>query len=215
MIQPFSSEKRLQAVGALMDRAAVYRGISAKSGLVAGLLSLGSATVIYLNGEGHIDLGRRIHGRDFAEIWIGVLVASIVATVFFLRPEARRNGRSFFSTELQLVLNHIVPYLLVPAVFTAWFFGTGYLGGQELNLVVVWIAFYGLILLSMSFFAPRSIVLLGWTFLLTSIAVPLVRDAMEDRFSFDIPNFLMGLTFGFYHLVYAAFNWPRKSARSQ
>jgi hypothetical protein len=215
MIEPSSSEERLRAVGTLMERASVYRGLSAKSGLLAGLLSLCSATVIYLNGEGHISLGRRIHGRDFAAIWIGVLLLSIIATIGFLGRDARRNGRSLFSAELQSVVNQIVPYLLVPAVFTVWFLGTGYLGGEELNLVVVWIAFYGLVLLSMSLFAPRSLSLLGWVFLLTSIAVPLVRDSMEDRFSFDIPNFLMGLTFGFYHLVYAALNWPRRLVARQ
>ena len=211
MLNPSSPETRLNSVRALIERAAIYRAVSAKAGLVAGLLSLGTTILIYLNREGRIDLGLRIRGREFAMLWIGVLLVSLLITVHFLGAEARRNGRSFFSTELQLVAAQIAPYLLVPAVFTAWFFGTGYLGGQELNLAVVWIAFYGLILLSISLFAPRSLSLLGWIFLLTSLAVPLFIQTMEERFSFDIPNFLMGLTFGVYHLVYSALNWPRRS----
>ena len=212
MLNPSSPETKLTSVRALMERAAIYRAISAKAGLIAGLLSLVMATLIYLNREGRIDLGLRIRGREFAMLWIGVLIVSLLMAILLLGAEARRNGRSFFSAELQLVAAQFAPYLLVPAFFTAWFFGTGYLGGQELNLAIVWIAFYGLILLSISFFAPRSLGLLGWIFLLTSITVPLFIQTMEERFSFDIPNFLMGLTFGFYHLVYSGLNWPRRSS---
>ena len=212
MLNSSLPEAKLAAIRSLLERAAIYRAASAKSGLTAGLLSLATAGLIYLNQEGRVDLGLRIRGREFAMVWIGVLLASLVIAIFFLAAEARRNGRSFFSAELQLVAAQIAPYLLVPSVFTAWFFGTGYLGGQELNLAVVWIACYGLILLSISFFAPRSLTLLGWLFLLTSIAVPLFVETMEERFSFDIPNFLMGLTFGVYHLVYSALNWPRRSS---
>ena len=61
-------------------------------------------------------------------------------------------------TRLKFVLSGIAPYLLIPGAFTTWFFGTGYLGGTELDLVVVWIASYGLVLVSTATFAPRSVV---------------------------------------------------------
>lgn len=205
-------EERLRTIRTLAEGAPLYRAITARGALVAGSLSILSAAIVYLNDEGRINLGRTIRARDFATIWIDVMVVSIVTVIFFLWSEARRNGRPFFSGELQLVLNQIAPCLLIPAAFTAWFLGTGYLGAQELNLVVVWIAFYGLTLLSLSIFAARSLVLLGWAFLLTSLAVPVTINTIETYFSFNVPNVLMGLTFGIYHLIYATLNWPRKAA---
>ena len=203
-------DERLRALRTLMERAVIYRAVSVRCALVAGFLSVISAAIIYLNDEGRIALGRTVRSRDFVTIWIDVLFVSIVTAIFFLWSEARRSGRAFFSTELKIVLGQIAPYLLIPAAFTAWFFSTGYLGAQELNLVVVWMAFYGLTLLSMLIFAPRPIVLLGWAFLLTSLAVPVALDAIEHYFSFNVPNVLMGLTFGVYHLIYAALNWRRR-----
>jgi hypothetical protein len=64
-------------------------------------------------------------------------------------------------------------------------------------------------LLSTAVFAPRSLALLGWAFLLTSLSVPVFSDAIDDRVG-SVPTVLMGVTFGLYHLIYAAFNWPRK-----
>ena len=205
-------EERLRIIRALLERAPVYRAVAARCALVAGSLSILSAAIIYLNDEGSINLGRTIRSRGFATIWIDVILISIVTTIFFFWSEARRSGRPFFSAELQLVLNQIAPCLIIPAAFTAWFLGTGYLGAQELNLVVVWISFYGLTLLSVSIFAPRSLALLGWAFLLTSLAVPVTINAIETYFSFNVPNVLMGMTFGLYHLIYAALNWTRTPA---
>ena len=97
---------------------------------------------------------------------------------------------------------------MIPAAFTGWFLTTGYLGAAEQDLVVVWIAFYGLMLLSTALFAPRSLALLGWAFLLTSLSVPVFSDIIDNRVG-GVPTVLMGVTFGLYHLIYAALNWPR------
>ena len=203
-------EERVQVIRTVMERAASYRAISARCALVAGFLSTLSAAVIYLNEETRFTLGRSIRPRDFATIWVDVLLVSVATTIFFIWLEARRSAWPFFSAELRLVLGQIAPYLLIPAAFTGWFFSTGYLGAQELNLVVVWIAFYGLSLLSTALLAPRSLVLLGWAFLLTGLSVPVITNLFESNFSFSIPNVLMGVTFGLYHLIYAVCNWPRK-----
>jgi hypothetical protein len=113
---------------------------------------------------------------------------------------------------MRLALRAILPCLLIPAAVTIWFFQTGYLGNQELFLVVVWTGFYGLALLSTNLFAPRSLVLLGWAFLLSSLTVPALDRAMEMDFFGDIPDLAMGVTFGLYHLVYAVCAWSTKGA---
>ena len=135
----------------------------------------------------------------------------MVVSLFLLAREAQRSGHPFLSAEFKLALNQLKPFPIIPAAFTGWFFTTGYLGAQDLKLVVVWITFYGLMLLSTSLFAPRGVVGLGWAFLLTSLSVPVITNSIEGYISINVPNVLNGGTSGVYHLLYAAFNWRRKS----
>ena len=196
------AEQDLRVIRSLMERATVYRAISAPAALVAGLLSILAAGAIYR---------RPVHGRVFAAVWLVVLVFAVVTNAFFIWREARNDGRPFLSSAMRLALRAIAPNLLIPAAVTVWFFTTGYKGAAEQELVVAWIAFYGLALLSTGLFAPRSLVCLGWAFLLTALALPALRNAVGDLPA-NLPNIAMGITFGLYHLIYAVCAWPRKRA---
>ena len=206
MIDRSSAEEDLRVIRTLMERAATYRAISAPTALVGGLLSLLSAAFI---AKSDLLLGRALRAREFAMIWVVVLALTMIANAFFVSREARNSGRPFISSGMKLALRAIAPTLIVPALFTVWFLKIGYLGGLDLELVAVWTVFYGLALLSTALFAPRSLALLGWAFLLTGVSVPVTANAVEGL-STDIPNFVMGITFGSYHLIYAVFTWPRK-----
>jgi hypothetical protein len=207
MIDRSSAEEDLRVIRTLMERAATYRAISAPTALVGGLLSLLSAAFI---ANSDTLLGRTLRAREFALIWIVVLALTMILNVFFVSREARNSGRPFVSSGMKLALRAIAPTLIVPVIFTVWFLKLGYLSGSELELVTIWIVFYGLALLSTALFAPRSLALLGWAFLLTGVSIPVTADA-ADGLSTDIPNFFMGITFGAYHLIYAVFAWPRKA----
>jgi hypothetical protein len=204
-----TAEENLLVIRQLMERATVYRAVAAPSALVAAILSLLAAGGVYFNNEIRLVLGRTISPREFALLWIVVLVLAVIANAYFLWREAQRDGRPFFSSGMKLALRAIAPNLLIPAAFTVWFFQTGYLGAQELQLVTVWVAFYGLSLLSTSLFAPRSLTILGWAFLLTAVGTPVLGDLI-DRLTDDVPDTIMGLSFGFYHLIYALATWPRR-----
>ena len=207
------AEEDLRVIRSLMERATIYRAISAPTALVAGVLSILSAGVIYLNNDVNLIFGRPVGPREFAAIWIDVLVLALIANGFFVWREAKCSGRPFISPGMKLALRAIAPNLLIPLAFTIWFFKRGYLGGQELELVVIWVVFYGLALLSTALFAPRSLTLLGWAFLLTGIAIPVLINLL-DELAGDVPTVVMGLAFGLYHLVYAASTWPRGAARA-
>jgi hypothetical protein len=206
------AEEDLRVIRSLMERATIYRAISAPTALVAGLLSICAAGAIFLNNETRLNLGFQITSREFAFVWLVVLLISLAVNAFFIRREALRSGRPFISPAMKLALRAIVPCLFIPLAVTVWFFQTGYLGNQELLLVTVWIGFYGLALLSTSLFAPHSLTVLGWAFLLTSVAVPLLDRAIESDFAADIPDLAMGTAFGLYHLIYAACTWSGKGA---
>jgi hypothetical protein len=71
-------------------------------------------------------------------------------------------------------------------------------------------ALYGLALLSTMTFAPRSIVVLGWAFILTSVLIlcvmtPVLVVAVPDRPGLVLEQlgyFAMAGSFGLYHTIY-------------
>ena len=195
----------------LRARASLYRSASAPSALVAGFLSVLAAGGVYCNNEVHMFLARTVRPREFAGLWLIVLGLSIFASAFFLRRESK--GTSLTGADsTRFALLTITPTFLIPALFTIWFFQTGYLGARELELVAVWVAFYGLGLLSTAWFAPRSLVVLGWLFLLSSMSIPVLMN-MIDALTDDVPDTVMGVTFGLYHIAYAIFVWPSRKSR--
>ena len=204
-----TAEQNLGAIRELIERAEIYRAVSARTALIGGVLSILTAGAIYLNDEVTRIWDRPVRPRELAFAWLGVLFLTVTVSVLFLSRSARDSGGVVNSRRMKLALRTIAPYLVIPAAFTGWFLTTGYLGAAEQDLVVVWIAFYGLMLLSTALFAPRSLALLGWAFLLTSLSVPVFSDIIDNRVG-GVPVVLMGVTFGLYHLIYAAFNWARK-----
>jgi hypothetical protein len=201
------AEQDLRAIRSLMERATVYRAISAPAALVAGFLSIFGAATIYLNNQAGNN--RPIQGRAFAGIWLAVLILAAASNGFFIWREAKKDDRPFISSGMKLSLRAIAPNLLIPAAVALWFLISGYKGAAEQELVVAWIAFYGLALLSTALFAPRSLVCLGWAFLLSALALPALKNVVGDLPA-NLPNIAMGITFGVYHLIYAVCAWPRK-----
>jgi hypothetical protein len=145
----------------------------------------------------------------FAEIWLAILVVVLAVNTFFVRRESQNEGRPLLSSGARLALRAIAPCLLIPAATTIWFFKNAEPIDQEI-LVAVWIAFYGLSLLATALFAPRSLVLLGWAFLLSGVVMIFWPKSLGDDPRGLLPNLAMGATFGCYHLVYAICVWSRR-----
>jgi hypothetical protein len=204
-----TTELNLGVIRGLIERGEIYRAVSARAALVGGTLSSLTAVAIYLNDEVTRIWDRPVRPRELVFAWLGVLFLTVIVSGLFLWRATPDSGGLVNSRRKKLALRTIAPYLVVPAAFTGWFLTTGYLGAAEQDLVVVWIAFYGLMLLSTALFAPRSLALLGWAFLLTSLSVPVFSDVIDDRVG-SVPTVLMGVTFGLYHLIYAVLNWSRK-----
>ena len=101
MHAPASAEEDLRVIRGLMERATVYRDISAPSALIAGLLSSAAAGAVYFNNQRQILLGRAIRPREFAGIWLVVLLVSVIASAFFLWHSAKNSGRPFVSSGMR------------------------------------------------------------------------------------------------------------------
>jgi hypothetical protein len=202
MIIRSEAEENLRVIRSLLERATVYRAISAPSALVGGLLSMIAGLVLHV-------LERRHPGSDhehaFLIGWFIVLLLTGVANTVILWRDARRRGDPFFSSGMRLALGALLPNCLAAAVLTFVFWKLGIIT----CLPAFWMLFYGTGLLATSHFAPRSIVLLGWAFLLASfVSFGLLTGG--SNYTLAHANIFMVLTFGGFHLFYAGSTWPRK-----
>jgi hypothetical protein len=200
-MNPAQAEEQLRVIRNLMERATIYRAISAPTALVGGILSIVASVVL-----SDWDTRRFIAG------WLMVLVITLAANTWFIHQKARRESGKIFSPGLRLAIRTALPTLLVAAVFTGsvWV-ETGKVTVPVFVVATVWTLFYGLALLSTATFAPRSLIVLGWAFLISSVLAQLLGDRLSS-FAHYPATFLMSLTFGLYHLVYAVCTWPRKRA---
>ena len=201
------AETHLRAIRLMMERATVYRAISAPIALLGGLLSTSTATAQFLFVRGD--------ALGFFGAWMCVLCLSALANAFFIWRGARLRGEAAVSPAMQLALRSLVPSFLAGTVTS---FCVTLTSGQPLLAVIFWQIFYGVGLLATMNFAPGSLVALGWAFLLSGLAamayffyhtlLPDMGLPMPDR---SVAPLLMGATFGLFHLIYAACVWPRQS----
>ena len=215
------AEEHLRAIRLLMERATIYRAISAPTALVGGLLSSGlaAAMLVWQAGDG----SRNVDAHQYYDAWLLVLLVTLAANTFFIWRGAHRRGEPLVSAGFRLALR---------SVFPAFFAGIAMSGiltvstGISLFPTLMWVVFYGLGLLATMSFAPRSIVVLGWAFLFTGIVafiyllfetyvphleLPLLPDVDLPTPTRFYPAAIMGATFGLYHLAYAACTWPRRT----
>ena len=207
------AEEHLHAIRQLMERATIYRAISAPTALTGGLLSVATAVVMILWQIG--GPGRNVNAYLFFEIWTLVFLVTLAANTLFIWRGAHVRGEPVMSTALKLAVRSIMPNLFAGAAIGACLTVTTNL---PLLAPLFWVIFYGLGLLSTMNFAPRSIVVLGWAFLFSGIAVLiyLMNESVVPDFDLPTPTryfpaALMGVTFGIYHLIYAACAWPSRA----
>ena len=212
--------EHLRIIRSLMERATIYRAISAPTALIGGLSSL-AASMWMLRRAGIIGTGDRAGAfstRDFIGPWLVVLLVTLGANTFFVWREAHRGGRPFFSPGLRLAWRSVIPSILIAAAitFVGWRNPSDLEGPTILGLA--WIGCYGVALLSTMTFAPRSLVVLGGSFVFTAVFWLLILSSpalppIEELRGYVGANFAMGLTFGLFHLIYAACSWgPERNA---
>lgn len=204
-MNPSEAEEHLRVIRRLMERATIYRAISAPTALVGGLLSLAVGTVLHFwLGSGttpHSDSGASV----FFGAWCGVLILTGIANTLFLAREARRRGGSFVSPGMQKAFRALLPAFLAAAVVTVCF-----LQGEWYRMLpMVWMIFYGLALLAAAQISPDAIPRLGWAFLIIGLAL-FARCFAGYTDILSAPNLLMACAFGGLHLLYAVFTWSAR-----
>lgn len=186
---------QLTTIRTLLERATIYRAISVPGAAVGGVLALAAAW-----------LSRGMEPRAWLGTWLAVLAMASAFNFFQLAREARRDQRVFFTNGLRLALRGFLPPLLAGSVLGL---GIGDQGDVAVT-AMLWILFYGLGLLAVREFAPLSLARLGIVFFAVGLAcfVVLIFD-LAPSFAVIPPapmlgSTLMGVTFGLFHLGYAA-----------
>lgn len=195
--------ENLRIIRSLMERAHIYRAVSAPAALAGGLMALVAAGVptfhaLTHNGEAMMS------GTAFLWIWYGILGLASALNVFLLARESRQQGQPFITDGMRMALRAIAPPMMVG----------GCVGGGLIVFLdcltlasLIWVLCYGLALLATRSFAPRSINRLGWAFVLAGLALFFGWAAYKDirLLSSDVgpASIVMGFTFGLLHLLYA------------
>lgn len=216
---PTAATEHLATIRRLMERATVYRAISAPGAALAGLLSLlvaGLQIVFHRppsRGAGIVGDSMEDQASAFILPWLAVLATVTIINLWLLWREARRTNEVFYSAGFRTALRQMAPPLVAGGLLTI---GDLAGGRDPIATVIGWLLFYGLALLATSLFAPRSLVGLGAAFFGAGLACITTR-LLGFGFTPAQPNFvwaawmMMG-TFGLFHLLYAAFAWKAPEA---
>jgi hypothetical protein len=194
-----------------MERAHIYRSVSAPAALIGGVLSLAVATYDFeLSGT----WGEHLYVK-FLLSWLAVLVVTGGLNLYLLTREGRSKGDPIISESFRMAFRALLPPLISGGIL-----GCGMIRGEAVVIlgVLIWVICYGLALQATVSFAPRSIIHLARAFLITGqvLAAALLLlgnfpndvpqwliPRMDSHFSLRIASVIMGLTFGLYHLIYA------------
>ncbi len=194
--------ENLRIIRSLMEKAHIYRAVSAPAALTGGTLALVASAwpvshAITNNGSA------TMCDACFLTTWLIILGIASTLNVILLAKEAARRSQPFVSEGMRMALRALMPPMLVGGCI-----GIGLIVFlHNLTLAaLIWILCYGLALLSTASFSPRSLTRLGWAFVITGLLLfftwAMNRDV--DLLSSDLApaSLAMGFTFGLLHVVY-------------
>jgi hypothetical protein len=206
------AEEHLRVIRSLMEKATIYRAISAPTALVGGLASVAWGLLFHFLWRPADGAGGSRCGVAFIIGWGAVLAVTAAANTFLLLGDARRRGDRFISSGMKHALLAMLPPVACGAGLTAFFMRAG----QPYWLPPVWMLCYALGLLATKGFSPRSIPFLGWAFFAAGFgALVILGLPGGEGAAPSAANLLMAATFGLFHLVYAALTWPRGAAGAE
>jgi len=192
--------ENLRVIRSLMEKAHIYRAISAPAALVGGVLALA------LGGYGAytgFSLKTPMEPVVFLAAWHVVLLIAGVMNVVLLAKEAGNRGQSLISDGMRMALRAISPPLVVGGVIGA---GMALAFHNLTMAALIWVVCYGLALLATASFSPRSLIRLGRLFVggglvlfIAWVSFPDIRLLPTDE---GPASLIMALTFGLLHLFY-------------
>lgn len=188
--------EHLRIIRTLMEKATVYRAVSAPTALFGGSLAVLLGGILYgMNAE--------VPTSWVLAIW---LIAFLVINLFhhaLIWMTARCSGESYASPGLRMALKAIAPAMFSGGVISL---ALGFGPARDLvGATAAWVTFYGLALLATSGFSPRSLRWVGFYFALVGTmtwGAHLLSGPWTGWAPQRTSALLMMLTFGLAHLIY-------------
>jgi hypothetical protein len=185
--------EQLRIIRSVMERATIFRALSGETALIGGAAALAAAW----RSEGR-------HYWGFAGWWLGGLALVLAFNVFQIMRMKIAHDRPFWSPGLRMAVRGALPSLIAGG-FLGFLFVRG---DQTQSAACLWILHYGLALLAIREFVPKSMVWLGWAFVLFGVlslaGVAQVIHLPPDWLRILNGSRLMAIAFGGFHLIYGA-----------
>ncbi len=199
MIERSEAEEHLRVIRSLMEKATIYRAISAPGALIGGGLSLAAAAV-----------GVRLARPEVPLVWGAVLIFTTLANLVLLRRDRHEGETGFLTQRMALALRGMLPALLAGGLVVLLEIEGGWAA-----ITSLWTLLYGVSLLAAAHFAPKSICWLGRAFFGAGAGLLAAGTFVFDHWCGSdqvlAAHAIMGCTFGLFHLIYAACTWPRRA----
>jgi len=202
------AEEHLRVIRSLMEKATIYRAISAPGALVGGLLSVLTAGAGWWLAQPAVAMPSALWRFLFP--WLLTLLLTAAINFFFLIRESRAAGQFWVSPRMRAALRAMFPAFMAGGFCLALTQEGGWV-----MIACLWVMLYGVSLLATGHFAPHSLRILGWCFFATGAALLVafgsVLEAGPEPRQILLAHGIMSVTFGGFHLVYAACTWPRQT----
>lgn len=183
--------EQLRVIRAMMERATIFRALSGETALVGGAVSMAVAW-----------FSEKRHGWPWASWWIGGLAIVLFFYVFQLLRKRTAHHRPLWSAGLRTALRGVTPSLIAGGFLGLLFVRSG----NDVAAACMWIVHYGLALLAIREFAPKSMVWLGWAFVTFGVcSLATVTNVIHLDHDWMIhlnSSRLMAISFGGFHLIY-------------
>jgi len=186
--------EQLRVIRTMMERATIFRALSGETALMGGAAALAAAWLS--DGKS---------GWPWADRWLIGLGLVLVFNLIQILRASSAHGRSFWSTGLRTALRGALPSI-VAGGFLGLLFVRAATPEQTKIAASIWILHYGIALLAIREFAPRSMVWLGWAFvcfgLLALAGVTGLNGFLSGTVAKLSGSHLMAIAFGGFHLIY-------------
>ncbi len=187
-------EQDLQLIKRTIKASVRYTNIPPLGYLCSGIFGLAGPALTYLiigaDKAGHPDLLTRTDLLALAGVWIGIMLAALCSSAFFMARRARKRKQAAWNSLSARIFLSQLPVLLVAAILTSALAGYGLVA----MVPALWLLFWGLILFSFFFFTGTEHLLQSIIFIALGTAGLLVP--------FPVTLLLLAAGFGLINLVW-------------
>lgn len=189
---------QLKLIREMMEKATVYRALSAPAAIFGGLVAVLLGLYFLLQDKN----GEFVDGAHYFWTWVVALIIADSFNALLLFKRAKREGSKFISSGVKLTILRTAPAAIAGAIisFEA--------AKNDIELcTLVWILCYGAALLAMGEVAPRSLKRLGWSFIVFGTVFFLIWMKFKAALSpvlgigyLGSASIMMIATFGILHI---------------